>query len=34
MNVIINNSIQEGYLKTDMSETEFVVKYFKYTKQR
>lgn len=34
MNVIINNSIQEGYLKTDMPETEFVVKYFKYTKQR
>ena len=31
MNIIINNSVQDKYLQTDMPETEFVVKYFKYT---
>lgn len=31
MNIILNNSVQEGYLDTDMPETEFIVKYFKYT---
>lgn len=31
MNVIINNSIQDGYLKTDMPTTELVAKNFKYT---
>lgn len=31
MNIILNNSVQDKYLKTDMPETEFVVKYFKYT---
>lgn len=30
MNVIINNSIQEDYLKTNRPEHEMVVKYFKY----
>lgn len=32
MNVIINNSIQEDYMKTDKPEHEMVVKYFKYEK--
>lgn len=31
MNVIINNSVSNGYLDTDMPEHEMVVKYFKYT---
>ena len=31
MNIILNNSVQDKYLQTDMPETEFVVKYFKYT---
>lgn len=31
MNIILNNSVQNEYLTTDMPETEFIVKYFKYT---
>ena len=31
MNIILNNSVQDEYLDTDMPETEFIVKYFKYT---
>lgn len=31
MNLIINNSIQDKYLNTDMPETEMVIKSFKYT---
>jgi len=33
MNVIINNSIQEGYMETSRKEHEMTVKYFKYTPQ-
>ena len=32
MNVLINNWIQEEYLKTDMPTSEMIVKSFKYTK--
>jgi len=31
MNIILNNSVQDEYLTTNMPETEFIVKYFKYT---
>lgn len=32
MNIILNNSVQDGYMDTDMPETELIVKYFKYEK--
>ncbi len=32
MNVILNNSIQKGYMNTNKPEHEMVVKYFKYEK--
>ena len=32
MNVIINNSIQDGYMETDRPAHEMIVKYFTYEK--
>ena len=31
MNIILNNSVQNNYLNTNMPQTEFIIKYFKYT---